>query len=158
MIAMQEIRAALVQLLKEKAGLPYEVHFNNNQESSKSYFFVEITSRRRTFDRVYYERFLVVDCQLRLLPDKHDRINVGELHAAMDALDMAIAPIFQVRDRYITVLNIRSRIVDDILHYEFDLDFADYQPIDTPPFMENLDMDLSVKNMTLELKEETEDA
>ena len=158
MITAQEIRAAIADLLKNKAGLPYEVHFNNNKESSKSYFFVTITSRRKTFDRVYYERFLTVDCQLRLLPDEFNTIRRTELYSAADALDTAICPVIKIKDRHVTVLNTRSRIVDDILHYEFDLDFADYLPIEVQPFMEELNLNLSVKNISLELKEESEDA
>ena len=157
MITAKEIRAAISDLLKKQANLPYEVHFNNNRESSRSYFFVTISARRVTFDRVYYERFLTVDCQLRLLPDEFDTIHRTELYSAADALDMAIRPVINIKDRYITVLNIRSRIVDDILHYEFDLDFADYLPIELPPFMEKLEARLSVGNLEFELKEETED-
>lgn len=38
MIEMRDIRTALVDLLKVKAGLSYEVYFDNVKETSKSYF------------------------------------------------------------------------------------------------------------------------
>lgn len=155
MIAMQEIRSALSSLLKEKANFPYEVHFDNVKESSKSYFYIEISSKRRTFDPIYYERSLSIDIQLRLLPDKHDRIHRSELYDAEDKLDSVIRPVIKIRDRYITVLDVNSRIFGDILHYEFKLEFADYLPVPQPDFMENLDMDmgLSTENLKLELEE-----
>lgn len=157
MIAMKEIRATLTNVLKNKAGFTYEVHFDTVKESSKSYFYIEISSRRKTFDPVYYERFLTIDIQLRLLPDEFNRVHRSELYDAEDKLDSTIRPVVQVRDRYITVQDVRSRIIDGILHYQFNLDFADYLPIEIPPFMENLDLDLSVQNLKLELKEESED-
>ena len=157
MIAMQEIRKALTRILKDEAEFPYEVHFDNVKDSSKSYFYIEIDSKRRTFDRVYYERSLSVDIQLRLLPDKNDRIHRSELYAAADKLDCTIRPIVKVEDRYITVLDIRSRIASDILHYEFKLDFADYLPIAQPERMETLDLNLKTGNFEMKLEEETED-
>lgn len=159
MITAKEMRAALVDLVKVKAGLSdYEVHFDNVKEASKSYFYITVKGRRKTFDPVYYERTLTIDLQLILLPDKFNRIHRSELYEAIDALDRTVRPVFHVKDRFITVQETRSRIVDDILHYEFDLDFTDYLPVDIPPCMEELAMDLSVGNLKFELKEESEDA
>jgi len=158
MITAKELRAALVDLVKVKAGLSaYEVHFDNVKEASGSYFYIKVTSRRKTFDQVFYERSLAIDLQLILLPDGFNRIHRSELYDAVDALDRAVRPVFHVKDRFITVQETRSRIVDGVLHYEFDLDFADYLPVEMPPHMETLAVDLSVGNLKLELKEETED-
>ena len=156
MITAKELRAALVDLVKVKAGLSaYEVHFDNVKEASGSYFYIKVTSRRKTFDQVFYERSLAIDLQLILLPDGFNRIHRSELYDAVDALDRAVRPVFHVKDRFITVQETRSRIVDGVLHYEFD--FADYLPVERPPHMETLAVDLSVGNLKLELKEETED-
>ena len=158
MIEMKDIRAALVNLLKNKAGLGYEVHFDNVKEASKSYVYITITSKRTTRDRVYYDRVLTVDIQLRLLPDKFIRTHRNELYDAADKLDKTIRPVIQIFDRFITVQEVRNRIVDDILHYEFELDFTDYLPEEQLPFMENLEANMKVNKFgEFKIKEDTAD-
>lgn len=145
MIDMKDIKAALVDLLKNKAGLTYEAHFDNVKETSKSYLYIVISSKRTTRDRVYYDRVLSVDIQLRLLPDKFNRTHRSELYDTADKLDKTIRPVVQILDRFITVQETRSRIVDDILHYEFELAFTDYLPEEQLPFMEKLDANIEAK-------------
>lgn len=150
MIPMKEIRAALVDLLRNKAGFSYEVHFDHNRESSKSYFYIEISSRRKTVDPVYYDRSLSIDIQLRPLPDKFTRISKSELYDAEDKLDKTIRPVIRILDRFITVQDVNSRIVDGILHYQFNLNFTDYLPVKVAPFMENLDLNLELGSLEKE--------
>lgn len=150
MITMLEIRSALVDLLQNKAGFQYEIHFDNVKESSESYFFIDIRSRRNTFDPVYYERSLTIDIQLRLLPDENDRIHRSELYEAADRLDMTIRPVIQIKDRFITVQEVKNRIYSDILHYEFKLEFADYLPEPQPEKMQELELVVSTKRPNTE--------
>ena len=42
-----------------------------------------------------------------------------------DALDLMFRPCLQVGDRYITILSAETTMVDDVLHYIFDLQFTD---------------------------------
>ena len=153
MITAKEIRTALTDFLKNQAGLPYEVHFDVNHESSASYFYVEISEQRKTVDPIYYDRVLKVDIQLVLLPDKVGRIHRAKLYEVTDTLNSVLRPIFQIGDRYITVQNTSSRIFDDILHYQFELSFTDYLPGPSYPLAETLDLNFVVEG-TGEIKEE----
>ena len=145
MIAANEIRAAISDLLKNKAGFPHEVHFDNVHEASKSYFYVEISERRKTFDPVYYERSLSVDIQLVLLPDQYNRIRRADLYEAEDTLNRTLRPILQIGDRSITVLDTKSHIHDGILHYEFELHFVDSLPTPEYDIAEELSLNFSAK-------------
>ena len=155
MITAKEIRAALADFLKNKVGLPYEVHFDLNHEASASYFYVEISERRTTVDSIYYDRVLRVEIRLILLPDKVARIHRTALYEAADTLNSVLRPIFHIGDRYITVQNTSSRIVDDILHYRFELSFTDYLPGPSYPLAETLDLNFVVEGTGVIKEEET---
>jgi hypothetical protein len=60
------------------------------------------------------------------------------LYDAIDTLDEAIRPVLQIGDRHITILENNSVIVDEILHYEFSLDFADFLPVERGELMQEL--------------------
>lgn len=145
MITNLELRKALVDFLRKQTGLTYEVHFNRNEDSKESYFYVEFSEDRTTVDSVYYEREIDVQVSLVLRPDKFDRVDLNILRNAADSLANTLRPIFYVEDRCITIHDTHSRIVDGILHFDFKLEFADYLPEPECEEMDELEIDFSYK-------------
>ena len=153
MILAKELRAALTDILKNKAGFPHEVHFDNNIEASKSYFYVELSENRKTVDPVYYERSIGVDIQLVLLPDEFNRIRRADLYDARDRLDQIVRPVVQIGDRFIAVSGTRGNVFNSILHYEFKLEFVDFLPTSEYDLAETLDLSLSTKRQNFNKEE-----
>lgn len=123
MVRLREIKAAITALLKAKFS--YKVHFDNVEKAAESYFYVEMIPRQKTIDRVLYARLIDVDIQLVLKPDENGRVKRVELYDAIDLLDSNFRAVFNVGDRFITVLNASSTIFDEVLHYRFTLEFDD---------------------------------
>lgn len=136
MIAAIDIRSALSVLLKKH--LPYAVYFTNNASADKGYFYVEISSKKHMVDRMIYERSLDIELTLVLPPDARGRIDRTKLYESVDTLDAALMPVLTIGDRHITVQETSSRIVDEVLHYSFTLDFADAMPSEEFELMEEL--------------------
>lgn len=137
MITAKELRAAITALLKKNFPA-YEVHYDNVEKADTSYFYIELAPSRKTIDPVYYDRSIGIDIQLVLLPDKRGRVKRSLIYDAIDTLDAAIRPVLQVGDRFITILGNNSVIVDEILHYEFSLDFTDFLPVERGELMQEL--------------------
>lgn len=154
MITNLEIRKALVDFLRKQTGLSYEVHFNRNEDSEESYFYVDFSEQRETVDSVYYDREIDVNVSLVLKPDKYDRINLNILRSAADSLANTLKPIFYVQDRFITIHKINTRILDSILHFDFKLEFTDYLPEPEGEPMGELELNMGYKN----IKEEGQNA
>ena len=136
MIPSLDIRSALSVLLKKH--FPHAVYFTNNADSQKGYFHVEIAPKKRMVDPTIYERALDITLSLVLPPDARGRIDRAKLYDAVDTLDAAPLPVFTIGDRHITVQETSSRIVDEVLHYSFTLDFADAMPSEEFELMEEL--------------------
>lgn len=136
MIPSLDIRSALSALLKKH--FPYAVYFTNNAAADKSYFHVEIAPKKRMVDPTIYERSLDISIELVLPPDARGRIDRTKLYEAVDTLDAALMPVLVIGDRHITVQETSSRIVDEVLHYSFSLDFADAMPGEEYELMEEL--------------------
>ena len=136
MIPSLDIRSALSDLLKRH--FPYAVYFTNNADSQKGYFHVEIAPKKRMVDPTIYERSLDISIELVLPPDARGRIDRTKLYEAVDTLDTAFMPVLTIGDRHITVQETSSRIVDEVLHYSFTLDFADAMPGEEYELMEEL--------------------
>ena len=151
MITATDIRKAFVKLIQEKAQLPYKVHFNYISKSNESYVWVELQPRKINWDKVYFQWVINVDIQVILFPSNHAEIKHTDLWNISDALTRVIMPCFHVKDRFITVQDLNSYIVDDILHYEFALDFTDYVQSDE---YEGLEYDL-MENLEVNLNKET---
>ncbi len=123
MIRLLDIKKSLAALLKSK--FDYKVHFDNVEKSSEPYFYVEMMPRHKTVDEILTDKSIQIDIMLVLIPDEHGQIKRSVLYDASDTLDSLIRPVFQIKDRYITVLESHTRFVDEILHYVFNLDFTD---------------------------------
>ena len=136
MIPSLDIRSALSALLKKH--FPHAVYFTNNADSQKGYFHVEIAPKKRMVDPTIYERALDISIELVLPPDARGRIDRTKLYEAVDTLDTAFMPVLTIGDRHITVQETSSRIVDEVLHYSFTLDFADAMPGEEYELMEEL--------------------
>ncbi len=155
MITATDIRKAFVKLIQEKAQLPYKVHFNYISKSNESYVWVELQPRKINWDKVYFQWVINVDIQVILFPSNHAEIKHTDLWDISDALTRVIMPCLEIETigntRYITVQDANTYIVDDILHYEFALDFTDYVQSDE---YEGLEYDL-MENLEVKLNKET---
>lgn len=136
MIPSLDIRSALSALLKKH--FPHAVYFTNNADSQKGYFYVEIAPKKRMVDPTIYEHALDITLSLVLPPDARGRIDRTKLYEAVDTLDAVLMPVLTIGDRHITVQETSSRIVDEVLHYSFTLDFADAMPDEEYELMEEL--------------------
>lgn len=136
MIPSLDIRSVLAALLKKH--FPYAVYFTDNATADKGYFHVEIAPKKRMVDPTIYERALDITLSLVLPPDARGRIDRTKLYEAVDTLDAAFMPVLTIGDRHITVQETSSRIVDEVLHYSFTLDFADAMPGEEYELMEEL--------------------
>mgnify|MGYP000122737516 FL=1 len=95
------------------------------EKSSEPYFYVEMMPRRKTVDEILTDKSIQIDIMLVLIPDEYGRIKRSVLYDTADTLDGLIRPVFHIKDRCITVLESQTRFVDEVLHYIFNLDFAD---------------------------------
>lgn len=125
LLTATDFRKALVDMIHDKAKIPYDVHFNHVNKSTKSYIWIELRPQKISWDRVYFQRVLGVYIYVILTPDNNAEIKHTDLMDISDKLDAAIMPCLQVEDRFITVQEFSSHIFDDVLHYEFTLDFTD---------------------------------
>lgn len=126
MISLRNIKAAFVALLNQTYPA-YAVHFDNVEKQDAPYFYVEMQPIIHTVDRVYSERTIQVDITFVPAEDKYGRVDRAQLYDIADALDGCIRPVFYVEDRAITAMDAETTIHDDILHYIFNLEFADYR-------------------------------
>lgn len=127
MLSLLSIRKAIVALLRTKfPKTAYQVHFDNVEKSKAPYFYVELTPHRsRTFDAIISERSIEVDVMYFGREDAQGNVKRSELYDVAEVLDALFRPVFFVEDRAITINEAQYRIVDEILHFTFALDFAD---------------------------------
>ena len=125
-ITAKDIRAAFVDLIHNKAQIPYDVHFNHVNKSTTSYVWVELQMRKSSWDIAFFQWSIDVDIQVILSPDDYAVVKYTGLWEIADSLTKSIMPCMQIKDRFITIQEFNSNVVDDVLHYEFNLDFTDY--------------------------------
>ncbi len=158
MITAKEIRHALKVLVNDKAKLPYAVSFNHVEKSNQSYIWIDLNSKKTSIDKAYFQWSINVDIQVILFPDEYTAINADDLWEISDKLTTAVMPYVEIetedndktKTRYTTVYTFNSYIVDEILHYEFNLDFTDYVQSDE---YEGLDYNL-MQNLKFNLTAE----
>ena len=71
------------------------------------------------------DRRIQVDITYIHPKDAMGRVSRTAVFEVADALDKVFRPVLAVKDRHITILDAEMTIVDDILHYIFNLDFRD---------------------------------
>jgi hypothetical protein len=126
MISLRSIKKAFTALLKQNYP-KYAVHFDNVEKRDAPYFYVEMQPLIRTVDRVYSERTIQVDITFVPEEDRYSRVDRAVLYDIADTLDALVRPVFYVEDRAITILDAETTIHDEVLHYIFNLEFADYR-------------------------------
>ena len=126
MIAAKDFRAAFVDLIQNKAQIPYDVHFNHVNKSNVSYVWVDLRMHKKSWDVAYFQWVIDVEIMVILSPSDYAKIKHDDLWNISDSLTKSIMPCMEIKDRFITVQDFNSYIVDDVLHYEFNLDFTDY--------------------------------
>ncbi|KMO87226.1 hypothetical protein AB840_04145 [Megasphaera cerevisiae DSM 20462] len=124
MITLRTIKATIIAVLKTKYP-DYKVHFDNVEKSDAPYFYVEMRPTANTWDRIISERIIQIDIQFIPLLDKYGRADRNILYDMADSMEVMFRPVFRIEDRYITVLEAETTFFDEILHYIFNLDFAD---------------------------------
>lgn len=124
MITLREIKAAIVNILKTKYP-ECKVHFDNVEKSDAPYFYVEFMPTATTVDDLFSDRLIQVDITYIHPKDAMGRVSRTAVFEVADALDKVFRPVLAVKDRHITILDAEMTIVDDILHYIFNLDFRD---------------------------------
>lgn len=148
MISLVDIRDSLASLLR--AGFPkWKVHFDNVERAEAPYFYVELTPRATSLDEAYSQRKISVVISALAKQNGAGRVSRKELFEITDKLDGLIRPVFYVKDRAITIMDANSTIVDDILHYYFDLDFVDAAERPHVDTMEELDIDMTMTGLVM---------
>jgi len=103
-----DVFAEEIELIKSEAG-----------DHSKTYYFVDIIpTGSQTIDEYYTDMTVFIDVAYHDASEK----NAVYLQKQME-IDAAIRPVLHFGDRYITINNSSSRVVDRILHYSFSLSF-----------------------------------
>ena len=151
MIPSSTIRNVLVALLKRHFPT-CEVHFSTNCKAKADYFYIEMLEKRTFIDKVYRDRDISVSIHFVPIPDARGRICRSKLYEAEEKLDEIFLSVVQIGDRFITVQDTSSRIVSEVLHFDFHLQFADnieLAPLDRMG-------ELKVNGVSLDLSEEEE--
>lgn len=125
MVTYKDLRIAIVSLIRQAVTQPLDIHFNHVDKSNKSYVFVEVIASKVSLDAVYYQRTIDIDLQFVMIPPNDITIKRNDLMVIAETLDQILQSSFKVSDRYLTVINSNFHIFDEILHYEFTLNFTD---------------------------------
>lgn len=147
MITSREIRDALSDLIKVRAGLNLEVYFNHVLNAEKDYVWIQLRPERTDEGWNYTQRRIRIDMQVVLAPMTGE-VKHSDLLDIADALDAATHGYIRVADRAITVYDTAAHIFDDVLHYEILLDFTD-NIASTPEELMKYDF---VEDLTLDLR------
>lgn len=124
MMTLRDIKAAIVAVLNQNLK-DYKVHFDNVEKSDAPYFYVEFMPTATTVDDLFSDRLIQVDITYIHPKDAMGRVSRTAVFEVADALDKVFRPVLAVKDRHITILDAEVTIIDDILHYIFNLDFRD---------------------------------
>ncbi|MGE1061805.1 hypothetical protein NXG27_04075 [Megasphaera paucivorans] len=124
MIMLRSIKKAITIALKTKYPT-YKVYFDNVEKSDTPYFYVEMRPTAKTWDTVISDRSVQIDIQFIPPLDTYGRADRSLLYDVADSMEELFRPVFQIEDRCITVLEAEITFFDEILHYIFNLDFAD---------------------------------
>lgn len=124
MITLADIRKAITTALKSKFQ-SIKVFFDDVENSIDDYFYIEFTPKSKTIDDIYTENIIKVDIDYILAEDKNGKIDRRKLQDSISKIDILFRPVFKVKDRAFTILETSTTIVDDILHFSFELNFVD---------------------------------
>lgn len=150
MMTLRDIKAAIVAVLNQNFN-DYKVHFDNVEKSDAPYFYVEFMPTATTVDDLFSDRLIQVDITYIHPKDAMGRVSRTAVFEVADALDKVFRPVLAVKDRHITILDAEMTIVDDILHYIFNLDFRDnFEDAGRIPYelAQHLELEINKLNQT----------
>ena len=129
-----------------------EVGIDNINALTKSCYYIQVIDYKNKFFANYKKRiFISVD--IMYIPE-NDENNTMEVYKALDELDKLFETkgnkILKVKDRCLTLKNERTKVVDGLGHYMFDLDLFDVYGTDLRTF------DNSIETIKEILKDDTE--
>lgn len=124
MITLADIRKSITTALKSKFQ-NIKVFFDDVENSTDDYFYIEFTPKSKTIDDIYTNKIIKIDIDYVLALDENKKIDRRKLQDSISKIDILFRPIFKVKDRTFTVLETSTTIVDEILHFSFELDFVD---------------------------------
>lgn len=124
MITLADIRKAITTTLKSKFQ-NIKVFFDDVENSTDDYFYIEFTPKSKTIDDIYTNKIIKIDIDYVLALDENKKIDRRKLQDSISKIDILFRPVFKVKDRAFTILETSTTIVDDILHFSFELNFVD---------------------------------
>ena len=128
-----------------------EVGIDNINALTRPCYYIQVIDYKNEFFANYKKRiFISVD--IIYIP-KNNENNTMEVYKVLDELDNMFETkgnkILKVKDRNLTLKNERTKVVDGLGHYMFDLDLFDVYGIDLGSFDNNLEM---IKEVLKELQ------
>ena len=132
-----------------------EVGIDNINKLSRPAYFIQVIDYKKEFFANYKER-IFISIDITYIP-KNDENNKAEIYNALDDLDDMFEvkgnKILKVKDRYLTLKNNSTKIVDGLGHYIFDLDLFDVYGINLRTFDNSIETIKEILNDNTELTE-----
>ena len=125
-----------------------EVGIDNINALTRPCYYIQVIGYKNEFFANYKKRiFISVD--IMYIPE-NDENNTMEVYKALDELDNMFETkgnkILKVKDRCLTLKNERTKVVDGLGHYMFDLDLFDVYGTDLRSFDNSLEIIKEVLN------------
>lgn len=132
-----------------------EVGIDNINKLTRPAYFIQVIDYKKEFFANYRER-IFISIDITYIP-KNDENNKAEIYNALDDLDNMFEvkgnKILKVKDRYLTLKNNSTKIVDGLGHYIFDLDLFDVYGTDLRTFDNSIETIKEILNDSTELTE-----
>lgn len=165
MIPYRTIYRTIGTLLKDNFK-GYEVHFSTNFCAKVDYFYIEFAEKQTAVDEIYRQRDIDAEIHFVPVPDCRGRIARHELHQVLDKLvgifmqlgdTIKVLPTpkdygekeaaqdeftaYRYKPRFITISDVTSRVVNEVLIFSFRLSFVDNVEQEPVELMEELYQD-----------------
>lgn len=113
-----------------------EVGIDNINALTRPCYYIQVIDYKNEFFANYKKR-IFISIDIVYIPE-NDENNTMEIYKALDGLDNMFETkgnkILKVKDRYLTLKNEQTRMVDGLGHYIFDLDLFDVYGTDLRTF------------------------
>ena len=132
-----------------------EVGIDNINALTRPCYYIQVIDYKNEFFANYKKRiFISVD--IMYIPENNEN-NTMEVYKALDELDNMFEikgnKILKVKDRYLTLKNEHTKVVDGLGHYMFDLDLFDVYGTDLRTFDNSIETIKEILNDDTELTE-----
>ena len=132
-----------------------EVGIDNINALARPCYYIQVINYKNEFFANYKKRiFISVD--IMYIPENNEN-NTMEIYKALDELDNMFETkgnkILKVKDRCLTLKNERTKVVDGLGHYMFDLDLFDVYGTDLRTFDNSIETIKEILNDDTELTE-----